>query len=105
MGATTSSRMPHWSPEDVKATLNKFRTPQEEEGGGLMCSTAQLISSNILQILRSYINYSLIPGRCIKTPSRKLYCSAILSKDGMRLPTLVPAVTWLRYGDWEPYSI
>lgn len=27
MGATTSSRMPHWSPEDVKATLNRFRTP------------------------------------------------------------------------------
>jgi len=27
MGATTSSRMPHWSLEDVKATLNKFRTP------------------------------------------------------------------------------
>lgn len=27
MGATTSSRMPHWSPEHIKATLNKFRTP------------------------------------------------------------------------------
>jgi hypothetical protein len=27
MGATTSSRMPHWSPKDIKATLNKFRTP------------------------------------------------------------------------------
>lgn len=26
MGATTSPRMPHWSSEDVKATLNKFRT-------------------------------------------------------------------------------
>lgn len=27
MGATTSSRMPHWSLEDIKSTLNKFRTP------------------------------------------------------------------------------
>ena len=27
MGATTSSRMPHWSLEDIRATLNKFRTP------------------------------------------------------------------------------
>lgn len=27
MGATTSSRMPHWSPKDIKTTLNKFRTP------------------------------------------------------------------------------
>lgn len=27
MGATTSPRMPHWSPEDIKATLNQFRTP------------------------------------------------------------------------------
>jgi hypothetical protein len=27
MGATTSSRMPHWSSEDLKATLNKFKTP------------------------------------------------------------------------------
>lgn len=27
MDATTSSRIPHWTPEDVKATLNKFRTP------------------------------------------------------------------------------
>ena len=26
MGASTSSGMPHWTPEDVKATLNKFRT-------------------------------------------------------------------------------
>lgn len=27
MGATTSSRMPLWSSKDIKATLNKFRTP------------------------------------------------------------------------------
>ncbi|KAK4946068.1 hypothetical protein LTR10_014870 [Elasticomyces elasticus] len=33
MGATTSSRMPHWSSEDVKATLNKFRTPTGREWG------------------------------------------------------------------------
>lgn len=27
MSATTSSRMPYWTPEDVKTALNKFRTP------------------------------------------------------------------------------
>lgn len=27
MGATTSPTVPHWSSEDIKATLNKFRTP------------------------------------------------------------------------------
>lgn len=34
MGATTSSRMPHWSPEDLTATLNKFRTPSGKREWG-----------------------------------------------------------------------
>ncbi|KFZ09959.1 hypothetical protein V501_05402 [Pseudogymnoascus sp. VKM F-4519 (FW-2642)] len=34
MGATTSSRMPHWSPEDLAATLNKFWTPSGKREWG-----------------------------------------------------------------------
>ncbi|KFY16725.1 hypothetical protein V492_01133 [Pseudogymnoascus sp. VKM F-4246] len=34
MGATTSSRMPHWSPEDLTATLNKFKSPSGEREWG-----------------------------------------------------------------------
>ncbi|KFY34747.1 hypothetical protein V494_06501 [Pseudogymnoascus sp. VKM F-4513 (FW-928)] len=34
MGATTSSRMLHWSPEDLTATLNKFKSPSGEREWG-----------------------------------------------------------------------
>jgi hypothetical protein len=34
IGATTSSRMPHWSSQDVKATLNRFRTPSGQREWG-----------------------------------------------------------------------
>ncbi|KAF2120267.1 fungal-specific transcription factor domain-containing protein [Lophiotrema nucula] len=33
MGATTTLRMPHWTSKDIKATLNKFRTPSGREWG------------------------------------------------------------------------
>jgi hypothetical protein len=33
MGATTTPRMPHWTSQDIKATLNKFRTPLGREWG------------------------------------------------------------------------
>lgn len=33
MGATTTSRMPHWTSIDIKASLNKFRTPSGREWG------------------------------------------------------------------------
>ncbi|KAF2670968.1 hypothetical protein BT63DRAFT_453340 [Microthyrium microscopicum] len=33
MGSTTTSRMPYWTSKDIKATLNKFRTPSGREWG------------------------------------------------------------------------
>ncbi|KUJ17254.1 uncharacterized protein LY89DRAFT_696763 [Mollisia scopiformis] len=33
MGATTTSRMPHWTSDEIKATLNKFRTPSGRKWG------------------------------------------------------------------------
>lgn len=33
MGATTTSRPLYWAPKDIKATLNKFRTPTGREWG------------------------------------------------------------------------
>lgn len=33
MGATTSSRMPHLKPEQIKAALNKFKTPSGRKWG------------------------------------------------------------------------